>query len=195
MKKLILITLLMLTSIAVVAQDVQSIDILDADTAAWRKEVFTFPLGFAPEINYRGVEEARFPQGWIKTESDNFWSYVFAWKIDYQKDLPVEELEKNIGLYYDGLMRIADKKKTDPEIQEAVVLFVQTSETEYIGKIRTFDAFATKKPLTLNAKVIKYDCPDQRETIIVFRLSPKPFTNEVWSYLNEVKISSEVCQD
>ena len=195
MSKHIISIFLIFTSTLLIAQSEQPISILDADTAIWGKEVFSFPLSFADGINYQGTEEARFPTGWIDQKSDNFWSYVFAWKINYQDELTAEELEKNIVLYYDGLMRIDHKRASDPSIQNTVALFIQNTNTSYTGKIKTFDAFATKKPFSLNARVEKYDCPDKRYTTVVFRLSPKPFDSDVWQYLEEVKISSEVCRE
>lgn len=148
---------------------------------------------------YKGAEEARFPKGWSDVESRNFWSYVFAWQIEYQEEMTTTELEKNIEIYFNGLMDIDNRRKSDSSINYSVALFVQNSAPdasakEYTGKVRTFDGFTTKKPFALNIQVQKYDCPQKNRTIVIFRFSPKPFDNDVWDYLNEVKLADEGCR-
>ncbi len=195
MKRITIILFLLSLSVVVFSQEEESINILKADDSAWGKEVFKFPLRFASEIPYTGAEEARFPKGWRDTESRDFWSYVFAWQITYQKVMSPEELEENIEIYFNGLMDNKNRMKSDSSISLTNALFIKNSQTRYTGKVRTFDAFTTKKMFTLNVQVQKYDCPQKNKTIVVFRFSPKPFENDVWSYLNEVEIGDDACEN
>ena len=134
-----------------------------------------------------------FPKGWRDTKSRDFWSYVFAWQIEYQKEMPVEELEENIEIYFNGLMDNKNRMKSDSSVSPTTALFLKNSKSNYTGKVRTFDAFTTKKMFTLNVQVQKYDCPSNNKSIIVFRFSPKSFENDVWDYLGEVGISEIAC--
>ena len=47
----------------------------------WRGETIPFPLGFAPELAYQGVEELRFPPGFLDPGASHFWSYAFVWIV------------------------------------------------------------------------------------------------------------------
>lgn len=40
----------------------------------WKGETIPFPLGFAPDLPYRGVEELRCPPGFFEPNSSHFWS-------------------------------------------------------------------------------------------------------------------------
>ena len=48
----------------------------------WTKEVFSIPISFAPEINYKGHEEIRFAPGWGDSTKNDYWTYAFLWCID-----------------------------------------------------------------------------------------------------------------
>ena len=65
MKNNILIYLLLLTPLSLFGQEDQSPSLLETDTT-WSKEIFHLPINFAKDINYEGIEDARFPKGWSK---------------------------------------------------------------------------------------------------------------------------------
>lgn len=44
------------------AQSDSTTNLIQTDSS-WGKEIFHFPLSFAPSIHYQGIEEARFPKG------------------------------------------------------------------------------------------------------------------------------------
>ena len=60
----------------------------------WYEEDLQFPLSFASKIELAGDVNLRFPPGWPKSEHDNFWSYVWAWKIEDNDGLSEKELKK-----------------------------------------------------------------------------------------------------
>jgi hypothetical protein len=67
----------------------------------WRGETIPFPLEFAPTLAYRGVEELRFPPGFLDPGSTHFFSYAFAWVID--PPLPdASALERDLSTYFGG---------------------------------------------------------------------------------------------
>ncbi len=81
MKNILTIVLLLSYSVLLLGQEKEHLYFLETDST-WRKEMFLFPISFAPDIHYQGVEDARFPVGWEKQDSPNFWSYAFAWNIE-----------------------------------------------------------------------------------------------------------------
>src|SRR5258706_6745120 len=59
--------------------------------AGWKHEVIAFPLEFAPSLAHRGVEELRFPPGFLD-DGANHWSYAFVWRLDDDAALTAEQL-------------------------------------------------------------------------------------------------------
>lgn len=179
------------------SQEHESFFFLETDTT-WRKEIFHFPINFAPDIDYEGVEDARFPVGWEKTDSPNFWSYAFAWNINAKTELTEKELELNLQKYFDGLMGVKDKMGKVEGVQNTIALFLKKDHEErnstYAGKVNTFDAFFHKKLMTLNVLVNQYYCEQKNKYIILFKFSPQDFGNDVWNKLEEVKLPMDFCK-
>jgi hypothetical protein len=196
MKNNIIIILLFLNSNVIFGQEQESLNLLETDST-WTKEIIKFPLGFAKEIKFEGFEDLRFPSGWSKQESPNFWSYVWAWSIKDIEGLTEHELENNIQLYFDGLMGINFRKNTEDEIQNTNAIFIKKATSngnyQYIGKVKTFDMRYTKKPMTLNVLVEQHYCEQKKRSIILFRFSPKSFDTAVWNTLQEVKLRENIC--
>jgi hypothetical protein len=169
-------------------------NLVQADSG-WAKEIFSFPLSFAPEIQYRGSEEAWFPKGWSNKDSAAFWSYVFAWRIETQHPLSGTDLEKNLKLYFDGLMS-ANAGLPKDKLPGTVTWFLLDSSlgnrSNFKGKIRIYDAFTLKAPLALFVSVEQYFCPANFSSILLFRFSPKPAEHPVWKRLNELTIRNTI---
>lgn len=195
MKNKILIPFFLLNSILLFSQERVDLFVLETDTT-WKKEMFRFPLGFAPSINYEGIEEAWFPAGWGKVDSSAFWSYIFAWDINLNSFITEIELENNLQIYFDGLMNAVNKDK-EIEVPSTVALFIKKEDvnnnSNFIGKVRVYDAFRTKKIMTLNSIVTQFYCKEKKKSVIVFRFSPKEFGSEVWQQLNGVEVRDDAC--
>lgn len=191
----IIILLVLLVTNSSYCQQNESENLLITDKS-WGKEVFTFPLRFAKEIKYEGFEEAHFPKGWRKEESNEFWSYAFAWDINLIEELTSKELEKNLQIYFDGLMVSVNKEKgkTLPKTVAKINEIENSNDIpRFIGTVLIYDSFITRKPLLLNVNIEKQDCKQQQKSIILFRFSPKEFDNEIWNSLNEMKIRTDSC--
>ena len=197
MKKRLLFTGLLIYSCVVFGQKEQHIGVLTADST-WIKEIIEFPIGFAQEIEFEGFEDLRFPKGWSNQESPNFWSYVWAWSLDNVEYLNIDELEKNIQLYFDGLLGLNSNNNNEENFQKTNAIFIKKETTKinnhYIGKVKTLDTRYTKKPMTLNVLVKQHYCKRQKKSIILFRFSPKKFSNGVWKILNEVTLRDNICE-
>ena len=163
-----------------------TIDLLVTDSI-WKKEIFTFPIRFAKEIDYKGIEEAHFPKGWSSKESPNFWSYVFVWDVEGNKVNSVKEIEADLKTYFDGLMGLPNT------ITQFAKNESTTNKISYVGKVSFFDNLRTKEDISLNVRVQKQNCKENNKSIIVFRFSPKGFNHEVWNTIEKVTLSPNAC--
>lgn len=155
----------------------------------WGTEKIPFPIGFAPSIPYKGVEEIRFAPGWSKETSDAYWSYVFLWYLDGKQKIDAKTIENHLKIYYEGL---ASATKSVP--REKLIPAVVTNKTEKLcdddgsyfeGTVVMLD-YMTQKPLTLNYKISIRPCPGEDKTIALFRLSPQSLGHSVWKGLDKV---------
>lgn len=78
----------------------------------WDVERFLIPIGFAPQIPYKGVEDIRFAPGWKKAESDDYWSYAFLWYLDGRQKTTAKIVENNLKIYYIGLIAAMQVENT-----------------------------------------------------------------------------------
>lgn len=173
----------------------EDLALLETDST-WGKEIFLFPISFAPALNYQGFEDARFPKGWGKIESDEFWSYAFAWSIGQNTELGEAELKDNLQIYFDGLMNVVNKDKELVVPPTSVLLHKRKAigdSTRYEGEVHVYDAFHTKKNMTLHVTIEQGYCEKNKKSITLFRFSPKEFGSEIWLKLNQVKLRGDVC--
>ena len=158
----------------------------------WQSEIIPFPLGFAQEINLVGFEDLRFAPGWNDPNSQEFWTYMFAWYVEMGSPMTENTLNEYFSIYYDGLMGVTDNNQGDTsntnQLDKTLSLFIKTNEG-FVGKMRTYDRFFTKDYVTLNIKVKESFCPETNKQIILCEISPKAFDNEVWGIFDEVKLA------
>lgn len=194
MKKSLITLFILCYSMVAFCQKEPSANLLKADST-WIKEIIPFPIGFAQELDYEGIEEIRFAPGWAKEDSPELWSYVFVWHVSFKKDPTAKDLEKEMQLYFDGLMSPGDQAPEAKAVPTtALIIETETgkADSNYIGKIRTFDRFRSKQMMTLNLSVEKHYCEDKNINII-FRFSPKEFDHDVWNKLKTVKLHANSC--
>jgi tetratricopeptide (TPR) repeat protein len=164
----------------------------------WGKEIFHFPIHFAPEIPYEGIEEVVFPKNWIKPDSTDFWSYVFIWALDNKTEITAVELELTMKLYFDGLMAVVNDDK-DAEMIKTEAYFQENTnvndDIDFTGHIRIFDAFATNEPLELNARIHSNYCAERGKLLLLFHFSPQDFNQAIWDKLRTVKVREDVCDN
>lgn len=184
-KNISTIILLFFCSTSLLALEQEHLLFLETDTT-WRKELFIFPIQHARDIDYKGVEDARFPEGWEDQKSHEFWSYVFAWDIEHEGEITAKEMEADLQKYFSGLMR---GKETSVQISKKT----NTDNTnQYSGAVKTVDNFFTKKPMTLNVLAEQIYCKEKKKAIILFKFSPKEFGHKVWKKLEEPTLPAEM---
>lgn len=159
----------------------------------WNTETISFPLGFAPELDYKGFEELRFTPGMFKQDQDDFWAYVFVWWIPADTEISAAQLQKDLDAYYHGLNHTKNEgREGQPEIPavHSVVNAVDTPEGEplrFTGTIDTFDSFVTQEPISLNFRAEVIACAAQGRVAVFFELSPQPTTHAVWTDLQKIR--------
>jgi hypothetical protein len=142
----------------------------------WRSETIPFPLGFAPELVHRGVEELRFPAGFLDPTSPDYWSYAFVWRLEDDPAIDATTLGRELTVYFRGLIAAVDE---DNQITERDAIIARaTPVTEPPGFALTahvFDAFKTKLALDLTGTATHVACPGGG-ALWTFVLSPNPAT-------------------
>lgn len=163
---------------------------------SWREERIPMPLGFAPQIPLKGVEEIRFAEGWAQKDSDTFWTYAFVWNVNLKEMLTTETLALYMQYYFDGLMSVVNKDK-NKTVPKTVALFLKKDHTKdtihFIGKVHLYDAFHTKEMITLNCTVRQFYCAKKQKSLVMFHFSPQAFGHATWDELNTVEIKGKPC--
>lgn len=156
----------------------------------WRKEILSFPLDFAPSLEYDGTEYVLFSKGWADKAATDFWTYTFAWDLYNAPNLSEERLNKDLTAYFDGLMKeVAGAKISKDKITPTLVnLKSNNNGKSYEGQISIFDAFFLKEKITLNMRVITSYCATDERHIVYFQYSPQPFSHELWDEMKAIKI-------
>jgi hypothetical protein len=116
----------------------------------WRTEVIPFPLDFAPTLAHHGVEELRFPPGFMDPASPARWSYVFAWRLDDAAALTPDALAGELTVYFSGLVHAVDANAREPTKVNVAPNFAVTAHLE--------DAFTTKEPIDLTGRATRLVC-------------------------------------
>lgn len=195
MKKTTFMLLMILCTASMLSQDSEQVHLIDLDST-WGKEIFKFPIRFAQNIDYEGVEEARFPpEGWSNEDHQNFWSYAFAWDINLNKKITEHELASDLEKYFDGLVGVDYNKEMTAYKASALFTEIESNDSSSIfkGKVKTYDNFTTKRAITLHVLIESHYCKKEKRSIILFRFSPKDFKHNVWKTLHEVKLKEPFC--
>ncbi len=159
----------------------------------WRTETIPFPLDFAPELDYTGLEELRFAPGMFDAQSDEFWSYAFVWWISPDAPIDADILKNDLEAYFRGLsIAVAGAKGFDADKTEFQVTVRKVTSTpgdtgSFEGTAVTFDPFVTKKSISLNMRVEVISCPEEKQQAVFFELSPQPSAHTVWKTLAEIR--------
>jgi hypothetical protein len=158
----------------------------------WTKEIFPIPVSFAPEINYKGHEEIRFAPGWGDSTKNDYWSYAFLWCLDNDPTISDSVVENNLKYYYNGLVR-----SNDPQfhIPNSKMNMTETSFEKLApenGDMQTFKGtikmldYMRGQPQILNSIVHLKFCSTINKYMIFHEISPKPFTDPVWTDLTKL---------
>lgn len=158
----------------------------------WDVERFLIPIGFAPSIAYKGVEDIRFTPGWGKRETNEYWSYAFLWYLDGTPQFDSKIIEKNLVAYYTGLINVnTDTSKIDATKLSAVKAAIKT-RTPGKGDLKSFEGtvnmidYLTREPITINLLIHIKSCEGQNKTFVFHEISAKPYNDPVWNGLHQL---------
>lgn len=158
----------------------------------WDIERFQIPISFAPNIAYHGIEDIRFAPGWGKVKSKEYWSYGFLWFLNDRTDFDHKIIEKNLKLYYTGLIGSNIEKRKIPENKlfqtKASIKKIKTEKGDrstFRGYIHMLD-YMEQKPIVLNCKVHVKSCAGLSNTFIFYEISPLSWSGEIWHSLDKL---------
>lgn len=152
--------------------------VLDAPDG-WGLEVLEFPLGFAREIDYQGIEEIWFAPGWKDTESEAFWAYSFVWYLEADAAMTSDKLKSQMQFYFNGIQGVSNSN----------AVFIELNDGSYVGSIETFDNFTTKEEFVLNIKMKPGYCEKTGKHTYLFHIAPAPFHGQIWANLERVQLA------
>lgn len=161
--------------------------------AGWGQETIPFPLSFAPQLTYRGVEELRFAPGWSKPSEPGYWSYVMVWWLDEKPALDAATLEVALTTYFLGLSEAVGGDKYRFEASQFRAKLVADGAAGWSGQIFSMDAFATGLPITLNVVIEGRECVKAKRHAVTLLLSPRAKTEPIWRDL-ESAAQALVCE-
>lgn len=159
---------------------------------SWSIERIPFPIDFAPQIKYEGMEDLRFAPGWGDKNENDYWSYAYLWWLMGTLDINADQLKKDLTDYYSGLVNrnIPIRNIPSDKLIPTVVTLTKTKtafkDTEtYSGKVDMLD-YMSQQPMILNIVIHEMACPDQDKTAIIFEVSPKNANDSIWQKLDRL---------
>ncbi len=155
----------------------------------WGTETIPFPLEFAPELPYEGLEELRFAPGMFDASAADFWTYSFVWWVAEDDPVDTSSLDRHLEAYYRGLAVAAAPMRgvelpTNPVYSTELV---STGDHSFSGEVETPDAFVTGGQIRLHVRGAVVDCPAQKVKAAIFGLSPQEPTHAVWERLDAIR--------
>ena len=163
----------------------------------WRQEIVTFPLSFAPSLDYSGHGDVQFSPGMFAAGAEDFWTYAFIWWVPLDTEISPARLSADMNTYFSGLAkRVTEGQGRELPAYQADATFLEydhISGRSLLGRVNTLDAFATHAPVALNAQVDELICPVHNRKAVRFAFSPQPFGHAQWDKLKEVT-TSFACQ-
>ncbi len=154
----------------------------------WRTETLPFPLEFAPDLPYTGLEELRFAPGMFEPENDELWSYAFVWWIDRDQPTDPAALATHLESYFRGLARAVGEARGVPTDGARFATQIRgMGGGRFAGAAETFDAFTTRDQIVLRVQGEVRECPAQGRKAVLFELSPQPPEAPVWEQLRSIR--------
>ncbi len=161
----------------------------------WDPETIPFPLEFAPDLPYRGVEELRFAPGWAEPNQPGYWSYVMVWWLTAKPVFDAATMGASLTAYFRGLSRSvgSGKYQIDTTMFRSELVLDSTTG-QLTGRIRSMDAFKTGLPITLNAVIEHRECVKAGRYAVTMMLSPRATTDAIWADLRSTA-GALVCEE
>ena len=125
--------------------------------AGWKHELIPFPLEFAPSLGHTGVEELRFPPGFLDAGAPNQWSYAFAWRLHDPAAMDAAALGDALAVYFRGLLGAVDGDKHRLEPTKITTTAVMQGD-HFELTAHVFDTFHGAEPVDLVGTARRATC-------------------------------------
>ena len=158
----------------------------------WGGETIKLPPGFAPDMNFKGVEHIRFAPGMFKPDTDSFFSYALVFELDPAIELTPESVKDEFLKYYRGLCKAVlggNLGRVDPSTFK---MRLQRADDEADGFPTSYEAqldwvepFSTKKRQRLNLEIQTWN--DANRTFVFVCVSPQDKNATIWKQLHKIR--------
>lgn len=167
--------------------------------ASWKGEQIPLPPSFAKEMQFKGIEEARFSPSMFQEKSDTFFSYFFVFQVDPGSELTQKNIKRELLTYYQGLSRTifnSRKKKIDTsqftcKLTKAIPVDPQRiypqGLTEYSATVKWTEPFVTQKPQTLNLIIQAWTDKTTKHGYLFVCVSPQDFKSNIWQSMRNIR--------
>ncbi len=164
----------------------------------WRKETFTLPPPFAPDMKWKGHEELRFAPGMFKANAPDFFCYAFLFRLSDDTPIDAKTLERQLLAYYRGLASAVSKsRKREVDTKSFSLTIGVVSQqpdkrpsgeavSSYLGVLNWIEPFTTGKPQALHLEIQSWLSGTRHRCIFVCA-SPRPQTAPVWKTLRDIR--------
>ena len=159
----------------------------------WNSEVLNFPLDFAPELEYQGLEELRFAPGMFDTTAPDYFTYMFAMELEGKHDFGIPQTKKFLAGYFRGLSSAVGEGKdivVDTSLITVTVVRpdIKTGKHEgYFVTVNFIDTFTGGRKVTLNMEAVVLYQKDGEKTYIQALISPQPKYSATWKELYQYR--------
>ena len=160
-------------------------ELLPEAPPGWRFERLDFPLSFAPELTYDGFEELYFAPGMFEPDSDSYFSYVLAMRLEEDVAVDEELLTQLLETYYRGLCRALGEGRQLERDPAAVVATVHHDGRVFVSSVEMVDPFVTGEALDLRLELSVR--AGARHTELLALASPLPLDAPIWNELRGVQ--------
>lgn len=167
--------------------------------AGWKGEQISLPPSFAREMQFKGIEEARFSPGMFQEKSNTFFSYFFVFKIDPGSELTLKNIERELLTYYQGLASTifkSQKKEIDTsgftcKLTKAIPVDSQKiyppGLTEYSATVNWTEPFVTRKPQTLKLIIQAWTDKTTGHGYLFVCVSPQDLKDNIWQSMQNIR--------
>lgn len=164
----------------------------------WKTETIALPPGFAKDMEWKGTEDIRFAPGMFDDKADSFFSYVILFWLPDQQDVSDKTLQREFLRYYRGLATAVGKGKNlaikaeDFTATFEIVKGKKTERdgqpvTEFTGKMKWVEPFATGKEQTLLLDVQSWYCAKAKHQVVLICVSPRGRDADIWAKMLEIR--------
>lgn len=157
--------------------------------ANWRFERLTIPPGFAPDIKWTGVEEARFAPGMFDPKATNYFTYLLAVSVEVAAPIGAPGLKEFLDQYYKGLSTAVGRGKAITPDAAHFDSKVTASKVEpgttgrFTAIIPFVDTFTDGRKITLHMEIAVLPDPATKKTLLVMLVSPQAKDAPIWKEL------------